>query len=303
MNILDIENIKNIEKTNFYIIFRNGTAIGDHFLITSVIENIKKFYKREIIIYSVYPDLFLNNPNVYKVFNYNKTEKQIRSYLKSSKSKFILNFRYDWTLEKQKKSLVEWYTNSITNLSFKNCYPKIYLSEDENNRFKQKNNLPEKYCIIQSQGKLNHKVSQIKDWGVDNFQEVVNLTRNHIKWIQIGQEGEKKIKNVFLNLCGKTSLRELFYIINKSNLVLSIDGFLTHLAASFNIKNICILSPITYSELLPYKNIIHVSCYGDVNKHLICKKCFKWYCTCYKNTNWRKNIKPSDIAEIIKKNL
>ena len=191
MNILDIENIKNIEKTNFYIIFRNGTAIGDHFLITSVIENIKKFYKREIIIYSVYPDLFLNNPNVYKVFNYNKTEKQIRSYLKSSKSKFILNFRYDWTLEKQKKSLVEWYTNSITNLSFKNCYPKIYLSEDENNRFKQKNNLPEKYCIIQSQGKLNHKVSQIKDWGVDNFQEVVNLTRNHIKWIQIGQEGEK----------------------------------------------------------------------------------------------------------------
>ena len=164
MNILDIENIKNIEKTNFYIIFRNGTAIGDHFLITSVIVNIKKFYKREIIIYSVYPDLFLNNPNVYKVFNYNKTEKQIRSYLKTSKSKFILNFRYDWTLEKQKKSLVEWYTNSITNLLFKNCYPKIYLSEDENNRFKQKNNLPEKYCIIQSQGKLNH-VSQIKDWG------------------------------------------------------------------------------------------------------------------------------------------
>ena len=58
----------------------------------------------------------------------------------------------------------------------------------------------------------------------------------------------KKIDNVYLNLCGKTTLRELFYIISKSKLVLSIDGFLTHISAAFNIKNICIFFHTVYVD-------------------------------------------------------
>jgi ADP-heptose:LPS heptosyltransferase len=290
--------LKDIENSNYFIIFRNGTAIGDHLLITSVIDKIKNYYSREIIVYTMYPELFKNNHKIYKIFNYKKSSDTIRKFLRRSNSKYILNFRHNWTYEKEKKSLPEWHTTIIKEISFKNCCPEIFLSSQEIEEYKNKFNLPDKYYIIQSQSKRNKKKN--KDWGYGNFQNVVNVTNSQIKWIQIGSKNEKKLKNVHLNLCGKTTLRELFYIISKSYIVLSNDGVLSHISAAFNIKNICIISPVTYPELLPYKNIIHVSCYDNLNLHKPCLLCEKWYCNCNCNCNWRKNIELNKVIKLLK---
>ena len=60
-----IKKVNNVlKKFNYLIIYRYGNAIGDHLYMTGVISKIyeKKF---KIIVFSNYPELFLNNPKIY----------------------------------------------------------------------------------------------------------------------------------------------------------------------------------------------------------------------------------------------
>ena len=47
---------------NLVVIFRNGDAIGDHVYMSSIIREIS--LKKGIILFTNYPDIFLNNPRI-----------------------------------------------------------------------------------------------------------------------------------------------------------------------------------------------------------------------------------------------
>jgi hypothetical protein len=57
-----------LEKINIFIIYRFGNARGDQLLMSGVVDIIKKKYNYKIIILTKYPEFFLNNPYIYKVF-------------------------------------------------------------------------------------------------------------------------------------------------------------------------------------------------------------------------------------------
>ena len=52
---------KNLEKNNYLIIFRNGSAIGDHVYMSSVIREIYIKTNKKILLFTNYFDLYLNN--------------------------------------------------------------------------------------------------------------------------------------------------------------------------------------------------------------------------------------------------
>ena len=65
--------IKNyLEKKNFFILYRFGPAIGDQLLMTGLVNIIKREYNFKILVFTNYPELFFNNPNIYKVYSLNK---------------------------------------------------------------------------------------------------------------------------------------------------------------------------------------------------------------------------------------
>ena len=62
---------KLLDKKNIILIYRNGSAIGDHLYMTSVLREIaSKGYK--IILFSNYYELFLNNIRIKKIYKIKK---------------------------------------------------------------------------------------------------------------------------------------------------------------------------------------------------------------------------------------
>ena len=93
----------------------------------------------------------------------------------------------------------------------------------------------------------------VKDWGLKNWKILLKGINNYyptLKIIITGTKKEymrakrlKKTKPVnIVNLCGKTNIKELFEIINKSKFHISHDDGTMHVASIFNKKSIAIFS-------------------------------------------------------------
>ena len=54
-------------KTKIVIIFRNGFALGDQVLMTSVIKEIA-YKKKKIFLFITNDEIFINNPRILKIF-------------------------------------------------------------------------------------------------------------------------------------------------------------------------------------------------------------------------------------------
>jgi ADP-heptose:LPS heptosyltransferase len=288
-----------INNDKYVIIFRKGMAIGDQLCMSAIIKKVKEFYNKKVIVFTSYPDLFKFNPEIYKVINYNDLEKPIRNIIRSNKN--IINFYSNWTINKEKKSLIDHHSSSLKNISFKNCKPKIFLEDNEIDNFNKKFNLPINYYLIISQAKnINFK---IKEFGFNNYQYIINKTNQKINWVQTGVLSDRVLNNTNLNLCGKTTLRELFILVSKSSAVFCSEGFLTHVCAAFNIKNYCITSDFIYPELTPYPNKITIQ---RNNSHQeVCSYCKKWYngkgcfAKCPEKKNWLKDINIDKIVDLL----
>ena len=63
---------KILEKKNFVIIFRNGSAIGDHVYMSSILREIFLNHKKKIILFTNYYEFYLFNPRIYKLFKMKK---------------------------------------------------------------------------------------------------------------------------------------------------------------------------------------------------------------------------------------
>jgi ADP-heptose:LPS heptosyltransferase len=306
----------------YFIIYRTSNSIGDQFLMTAVLQKIYKKYNRPIIIFSFYKDLFLHHPYAFKVINYknlsdddskflfnkdnlNEDEKDsmmtlLMNAIKKNRKKlsYIHYFHFSWMNKENahiKQSLVEFYSQGL-DIDIKPYKPELYLQNEEIEKIKEKFNLqlPDKFYIIHSEGPMG-----IKNYGVERIQKIVDNTKEKINWIQVGIESDAVLNNIYLNLCGKISLRELCILVSLSKAVLSVHGLYTLIATAFNKKNYCIMNDYAFPEQTPYNNIIIIRRKKYHDKP--CEICSCWYCDCRNSmkASWKNEINSNDISEMI----
>jgi ADP-heptose:LPS heptosyltransferase len=298
---------KFLSANNILILFRYGNSIGDQLLMTGVANLIKKKYKYKIIILTKFPELFSYNPNIYKVYKINTSNLISRIVIKIIKkinSPLIKEFLYKqdngriFNLSNFKNQHIAEYNslNLNLNLNFNNFRNQIFFSDDEIKKFENNLKLPEKFALIMSEGKISFTPN--REWGIRNFQHIVNATQK-IKWIQIGKDTDYKIKNTFY-LYTKSNLRELAYIIYRSKLLVCLEGFYYHLANSFNMKKILIMSGFMSKQNIYYKNNNNIII--NKIKHLKCYPCYKLYNCDIPKKPCTNLITPSEVVKEIIKN-
>ena len=97
------------------------------------------------------------------------------------------------------------------------------------------------------------------------WQDVVDiilpiLQKEGLSLVQVGLVSEQYIPGC-IDLRGKTSLSQVFYLVSKSKMVLSTDSFCSHLAGHYDIPRVILISN-NYSECVkPW--------FGDKNKQII----------------------------------
>jgi len=286
---------KLLDKKNIILIYRKGSAIGDHLYMTSVLREIAlKGYK--IILFSNYYELFLNNIRIKKIY---KIKKNIFFFLNLFKGRNIVEFRSPYN-NIENKHFLFFHKNSKIHLSKANSehfnlnlkYEKLdnefFFSKNELTKWNKSIHLPLKFSLIQSTTKK--KFTSNKEWDINGMQGIVNHFKK-INWIQIGKSNEPKLKNCtyLLNL----NLRELAYVVYKSEFLVTYEGLFNHLASCFNKKNFLIHTGFLPIEAFNYKNNILI----ENNKDYPCYPCYDINCKDHLNLT-KKNIK---IEEVIKK--
>jgi ADP-heptose:LPS heptosyltransferase len=290
---------------NIFVIFRAGDSIGDQLCMSAIVRLVDMQYKHRIIVISTYPELFLNNPRIWKNYKLiqNKSGNFIVRALRFLSGKWLVNFLYTnnnliyeefMRIDAKKLHLVEAHSAHFKiNINFNEIKNEIYFSEDETKALISKFNLPSHYAVIQPNGKITYTPN--KNWGFKNYQAVV-LSLGQENWIQVGAYSDKVLNNA-TNYSGKTSLRELAFLIKYADFVLADEGLLNHIASAFNTKSYVVYSGFSPTEIANYDRTISI-----VNKPQVeCSPC--WirgkcpqkikYCT--------ENISVNQVVNKIKK--
>ena len=285
------------------IIFRNGSAIGDHVYMSSIIRELK-IKKKKIILFTNYSELYLNNKRISKLYNF-EIDSIVWFFLRCIKGKNIFEFNSIYIKENINKHFLFFHKpNKIPlaqamsehfnlNLNYSNLQNEFFFSKSEIIHFENTIKLPSSYALIQSCTKKTFTSN--KDWKLNGMQNIINSFPN-INWIQIGRSNEPKLSNClhYFNL----KLRELAYVIFKSDFLVSYEGLFNHLAACFKKKNFLIHSGFLHIDSVNYTNNIII----EENNKMDCYPCFDLHCKGHAK-KFADKLKDEKVINIIRNNL
>ena len=259
---------------NIFVIYRVGRAVGDQLCMTAAIRLIDKQHPFKIIVVSSFPELFYNNPRVWRNFKltvdgYGAFITRVLRFLSGSQLENFLftskNIKYEDYMRENKSLLHLVEVNTLhfeINLNFDTISNEIYFSQKEILTFTQKYNLPSSYSVIQPNSKTSYTPN--KQWGFQKYQKVVTQLKD-TSWIQLGVAGDLILDGVE-NYVGKTSLRELAFIIQNAEFIIADEGLLNHIASSVKTKSYVVYSGFSnieiakYTETIPIVNNPQVDC-------------------------------------------
>jgi len=140
--------------------------------------------------------------------------------------------------------------------------PHLYLSEDETKWIDQlqhhfTNGRKVPFWLVNAGIKRDYTVKQ---WPVESFQEVIDLTRGRLQWVQIGDlsHDHPELRGV-IDLRGKTDHRQLMRLAYHADGGLGPVTYLQHLCAAFQKPYICLLGgrePVGWVQY-PLQHTLH----------------------------------------------
>jgi len=258
---------------NIFVIYRVGHGVGDQLCMTAVIRLIHKQYPFKIVVISSFPELFYNNPRVWKnlkltVNSYGSFIIRVLRFLAGKNlANFLFtnpNIKYEEYMREIKSPLHLVEANTLhfkINLNFDSIVNEIYFSQKEIIAFTEKFNLPNSYSVIQPNSKTSYTPN--KQWGFQKYQKIITQLKN-FKWIQLGVTGDLLLNDVE-NYIGKTSLRELAFIIKNAEFIVSNEGLLNHIASAVKTKSYVVFSGFHNIDIANYNETISIVNTPQVN--------------------------------------
>ena len=253
-----------LKKRKMVVLYRVwGTGIGDTLSMTTVLNWLHHKKKVQGIVFSKVSALFENNPQVVLHLNYSTMPKLLRSLLKTS-FKYL---RGDCVIcvgqEKWVLGTLPWreYVPDCKGRSsfaigdlvpdwsgpldlLEKALPYLVFSEEELRTYGERyQQLPAEFGIVKASGGTSRSSGMVlKNWSIEGMQSVVlEPDASPYPWIQIGDKNEPALNGV-INLLGKTSLRETCFLISRAKVVLSTEGFISHVAAAFERPMVIVFS-------------------------------------------------------------
>ena len=232
------------------ILIING-GIGKHIAATAVIKNIvKKFQDRKLIVLGYYPEVFLNNPNVYRVYKSNCLQYFYEDFIKDKDTILLSQEVYQSTeyIVENKHLIQAW--SECLNLNHEEQDPEIFLNHAEILDAKSKYLKDKPILVMQANGGSEHQnYSWTRDLPPFLAQEIINDLKDKYHIYLIKKPKQVSFKNA--ESLSFNNIREAMALLCISEKRLLIDSFLQHAAAALNKPSVvCWLS--TKPEKLGY---------------------------------------------------
>jgi len=304
------------------ILIELPTWLGDAVMVTPAIENLSNFFNDlEITLIGSIASIetLQGHPKVIQSFvldkNYFNLYRTIKSFgkfdaflsfrgsIRSKLIKFFISSKKKYQFNKYKYKTghqVEKYNNFINDLCNVIAIPGELILPVQ----KKTKDTKKKILGINPGATYGNS----KRWYPKEFADVAIDLSSHYDVIIFGGEGEKEIasdiemhlieKGVsnYQNLCGKTSISELFSHISNLDLFVTGDSGPMHIAAAYKIPTVTIFGPtndVETSQWMNEKSMI-------VKKNLDCQPCMKRVCP-LNHHKCMKLVKASDVLREIER--
>ena len=222
--------------TDKYIVFHIDGGAGKNIAATAVCRSISKAYPdHKLIVVTAWPEIFLHNPNVYRVYKFGNLPYFYDDYIKNKGSKILrLEPYHTEDFLYRKKHLSEIWCD-LLGIESTGAKPEIFLTQRERmfiDRQLQKNG---PVLLIQTSGGADgqpHPYSWARDIPPTIAQDVVNSVKGQFsKILHVRRENQPPLEGT---IQVTDSLRNIFCYIALSDKVLGIDSLVQHAAAALD---------------------------------------------------------------------
>jgi hypothetical protein len=221
-----------------YSIFHIDGGCGKNIAATAVVKSIKSAYpENKLIVVTAYPEVFLHNPDVFRVYRFGAIPYFYDDFIKDKDSKvFRMEPYHSGDLLYRRKSLAEIWCD-VFNIPCVTTTPQIHLTERELVFAQNKLQKDGPILLIQSSGGAEtqgHPYSWSRDFPPAFIQDLVDSVKDKFsKVLHIRRENQPEIKNT---ITVSDNFRNMFSYIFLSDKFLCIDSFTQHAVAALGKK-------------------------------------------------------------------
>ena len=243
-----------------YLVCHIQGGLGKNIAGTALIRDLKEFYfDRKLIMVVSYPEVFLNNPNIDRVYQIGQAPYFYQDYIENKDVIVFKHEPYDQTghITKKKHLIENWC--DLLGIKFTNQQPEIhvnYIQKMTTGLWKR----DKPVMVLQTNGgpaNQQYSYSWTRDMPIEVAEELVNRYKNEYHIVQITRadgyplDGVERVDRILSNM-------ELFALLVESKKRILIDSCLQHAAAAFKLPSIVLwigTSPIVFGYDL-HRNII-----------------------------------------------
>ena len=238
-----------------YSVFHIEGGIGKNIVATNVARNIKKSHPdRELVVVSPYPEVFVHNPDVYRVYKTGMCPYFYEDYIKDKDTIVFKHEPYNSNeVITRKSNLAKAWCKSL-DLEYDVNKPVLHFNQIEQQNallLQQSYSNGKPMVAVQINGGIGSSPRHInfnwfRDLPPQYVQPIINKYKDIFTFIQIRANNQIQLEN-----CTQVdlSLREIFLLLSQCKTALTIDSVTQHVMATFQKPSlVCWVgnSPIVY---------------------------------------------------------
>jgi hypothetical protein len=220
-----------------FIVFSVSGGIGKNVIATSVARAINEQYPdRKIIILTAHPDIWINNPRIFKVIQFGQTAYFYDDYIKDKNTLIFTHDPYGSTDAIYRTKPLSQVWCELCGVEWKGEKPELYFTELERDQLFHTINKTGPILLIQPFGgaQTHHKYSWMRDIPPVLAQRIVDEFKNDYRIIQIKREDQLLLNGAeFLT----ANPRNLALALMLSDKRIFIDSFMQHAAAALGLPS------------------------------------------------------------------
>jgi hypothetical protein len=227
------------KSTEKYLVWHIQGGLGKNIAATSLIKDIKNTYPdRKLIMVVSYPEIFLNNLHVDRVYQIGQTPYFYQDYIEDKDVLIFMHEPYNQTghITKNKHLIENWC--DLLNIKYTNQQPEIFVNYIQRMTVglwvRQK-----PIMVLQTTGgpaNQQYSYSWARDMPIEIAQAIVDKYKDEYHIMQVTREDGYVLENVE-RVDKPMSNMELFALLVESKKRVLIDSSLQHAAASFKLSS------------------------------------------------------------------
>jgi hypothetical protein len=247
-----------------YSIFHVDGGIGKNIVGTNIVRNIKKVYSdRQLIVVSPYPEVFIHNPNVYRVYKTGMCPYFYEDFVKDKDSIIFKHEPYSSSdVITRKTNLPKAWCKTL-NIAYDANKPELHFNQIEQQNavlLAQTYSRGKPLIAVQVNGGVGAVPRHInfnwfRDLPPQYVQPIINKYKDEYTFVQIRSNNQLQLENcVQVDL----TLREIFLLLSQCKTAITIDSLTQHVMAAFQKPSlVCWVgnSPIVYGYSL-HTNVV-----------------------------------------------